>query len=135
MKLADAVEGFATSRTHSFSKKQDIQDPADFGLDVLQFYSLLSQPRKGVEQLDAFYDNHKPEDDSKRKEHAQLLQNAVACIGLPVVLKDTDKTFVGVWEDKADDLINIHKLERVPPERVKLVLDDLRSATKEKQQS
>ena len=143
MPLAEKVEGYETMRTHSFSTRQDLQDPRDFGLDVLDFYQLLTTTQQQSNDpqtlVNKFYDDHvmrnlKEDKESsegpalteqEQERHRGLLKQAAEVLELPVVLKDTDGiTYVGVSPHRVEDLVRM-QLQEVPKEQVKLVLEDL----------
>jgi hypothetical protein len=120
MRLAENIAGFETSRTTSFSHRQDVVDPDDGGLDVVQFYGLLT----GQSSIESFC---KPNiDEHERKQQLQLLEQSLQYLQLPVLLRDSDDTYVGAWPEKATDLQQEHRgMVELPKTCAKLVLDDL----------
>ena len=108
MPLAKNIPGFDTNRTSSFSYKQDDEE---WGLDVNDFYDLLegSNDFKDVAPVEVH----------------ELLEQTKNSIALPVLLRDTDDSYVGAWADQADSLVQFEKLSRTDPSRVQLVLQDL----------
>jgi len=140
MPLMERVEGFDTVRTTSFSHKQDTLDPQELGAgDVLDLYDLLSRRKNGSidEAIQSFYDQHAKgreenwtEKDKER--HKAMLRNTLEYIELPVIMKDTDDSYVGAWPDRVQELTHI-KLREMPKSIVKLVLEDLSEVEKEKE--
>lgn len=135
MPLAEKVEGYETIRSTSFSSKEEVIDPKDFGGtgDVLDIFELLHFKRKKGstdEAVDAFYRKHvSSERESKwdhedQERHKTMLHNVLNSIELPIVMKDTDNSMVGAWPSRVEELKEI-KLVELPPSQVKLVLHDL----------
>jgi len=142
MRLARGVEGFETERTTSFSRKKDLQDPNEFCLQngVLGLYRFLTTTDGETnDHIKRFYDDWlkerqreienlgSPSDglfDLNHEENQKLLQNALEHLEVPVIMQDTDGSYVGVPASKVPDL-KLLKLREVPKTSVKLVLEDL----------
>lgn len=129
MRLAENIEGFETSRTTSFSHKEDVVDPNDAGLDVVQFYSLLT----GKSTIGSYCPIAIIDD--KRDRQMLLLEQSMLYLQIPVLLKDSDDTYVGAWPEKSKDLQQEHVgMVEVPSNRAKLVLADLWETEQTKKQ-
>lgn len=128
MRLASEVEGFETLKTTNFSDRVDPIDPRELGAgDVVDMYDLLSRSRSDA--VSTFLEEQKlklpqPWDAKTEERHRQMLHNSLAHIELPVVMEDTDETFVGIWPDDMKDM-EMARIQPVSRERVRLVLDDL----------
>ena len=112
MRLAERIEGFETSRTTSFSTKEDVANPDDPGLDILQMFGLLS----GSTRSESFPDDTK-----------SLALSTSSYLSLPCLLEETtDNSFIGAHSEKVTELLKVHKSMRMlPNSRAKLVLQDL----------
>lgn len=120
MRLAQNIEGHVTKRTTSFSYKADVVDVNDVGLDVVQFYSLLT----GKVAPEALCPGTAPA--PARAAQQEWLAQTVRYLQVPVLLQDSDESYVGAWPGKVEDLLREHHgMEVVPPQRAKLVLQDL----------
>lgn len=120
MRLAENIAGFETSRTTSFSHKHEVVDPKDAGLDVVQIYSLLA----GRSTMDSYCPPSLDEKD--RQVQLRLLEQLIQYTQLPVLLRDTDDTYVGAWPEKAQDLQQEYRgMTRLSTNSAKLVLEDL----------
>jgi len=124
MRLAENVPGFNTNRTTSFSHKHDASEENEFRLDVIDMYQLLAERKVDDfynQQLDSYPE--KPSA-SEQENHRRLLKQSLDFIELPVILRDTDNTYVGASSDRVEDL-KMMKLSETFPTQVKLVLRDL----------
>jgi hypothetical protein len=119
MRLAENIAGIETSRTTSFSHKQDVANPNEIaGLDVVQMYGLLT----GASSPDSYCDDNS----GSRAEKLHLLEQSMGYLQVPVLLRDSDRSFVGAWPEKVGALQQAHQgMEIVPQSRAKLVLEDL----------
>jgi hypothetical protein len=140
MNLAKDVEGFTTTRTTSFSYKQDQEDVRDFGAgDVLDIYDLVARKHTLPsinEAVESFYkDRLKDRDiewtDEETQQHHELLRQALEYIEIPVVMKDTDDSYIGAWPERVEELKQL-KIVEMPKTKVKLVMEDLLELKKEK---
>ena len=142
MPLMERVEGFDTVRTTSFSYKDDTLDPKDFGAgDVLDIYDLLSRKKRSSieESMASFYKQHAQNreenwTEEEKNRHQEMLRNTLQYLELPVIMKDTDDSYVGAWPDRVEELKQI-KLREMPKTSVKLVLEDLSEPEKDKESS
>jgi hypothetical protein len=141
MPLAENVKGFNTVRTTSFSYRQDTQDAKDFGVgDVLDIYDLVVRKHTMPsidEAVESFYkDRVKDRDtewtDAETERHRELLRQTLKYVEVPVVMKDTDDSYVGAWPERVE-MLQFLKLVEMPKTKVKLVLEDLMEAKKEEQ--
>lgn len=139
MRLAADVEGFDTVRTTSFSNKQDLEDPRDFSVgDTLDLYSLIVRKHTAPSVTDAvesFYQERIKDRDvdwteEEASRHRELVRNSMEFLELPVVMKDTDETYVGAYPERVAELQQL-KIAQVAKERVRLVLEDLAEQKKE----
>jgi hypothetical protein len=140
MPLAKDVEGFTTTRTTSFSYKQDQEDIRDFGVgDVLDIYDLVARKHTLPSinaAVESFYkDRVKDRDiewtDEETQQHHELLRQALEYIEIPVVMKDTDDSYIGAWPERVEELKQL-KIVEMPKTKVKLVMEDLLELKKEK---
>ena len=140
MPLAKDVEGFTTTRTTSFSYKQDQEDVRDFGVgDVLDIYDLVARKHTLPSinaAVESFYkDRVKDRDiewtDEETQQHHELLRQALESIEIPVVMKDTDDSYIGAWPERVEELKQL-KIVEMPKTKVKLVMEDLLELKKEK---
>jgi len=102
-RLADNVEGFNTTRTSSFSTTVEEEVP---GLDVVDLFRYLRDGTT-VNGVDP-----------------QQLERLRATVQLPVLMRDTDESFVGAPADQLDQL-QLRGLEAISKESVQWVLEDL----------
>jgi hypothetical protein len=137
MPLAARVQGFDTTRTSSFSHKADIDDPKDFGLDILDLYRLVVRQPNHHHQDESLkrrqsqiYKEHVQNRDTsvwteaEKEHHLKLLQYTQQYLQVPVILKDDDDTYVGAFARDASKLQNM-KLTLMPKTSVMLVMEDL----------
>lgn len=135
MPLAEKIEGFETERTTNFSRRKDVFDPTEFGVDgVLGLYALLARQQSGSSGEDAanaVYNEWLAGRDVEieipaveQEQTRQLLRDATEHLELPAILQDTDRSYVGVSPSNMPDL-KLLKLSEVPKTSVKLVLEDI----------
>ena len=116
MPLVQGIEGFETMRTTNFSEKGEKEDLNDVGLDLLDIYSLL----RGNNVVNAALG------EAARNKQEKLLLQTKQYIGLPVLLKDSDGSYVGAWSEKVDDLQTEHKgMHLLSKTKAIAVLEDL----------
>jgi hypothetical protein len=60
------------------------------------------------------------------------LRQTLKYVEVPVVMKDTDDSYVGAWPERVE-MLQFLKLVEMPKTKVKLVLEDLMEAKKEEQ--
>jgi len=148
MRLVEDLEGFETERTTNFSHRGYVDDPRDFGVDVLGLYSLLSgrtrtpKNASNEEIARSFYDEAVkdrtlPDGDGgdgdwaerDRARHEELLRNALGHVEVPVIMRDAeDGGFVGAWPDRVPDLERM-RISLVPKTSAVLVLEDVSHGT------
>jgi hypothetical protein len=140
MRLAENIEGFETTRNTSFSHKAEPVNPRDFDAgDVLDMYTLLQRyetlgnPEAAVA---SFYKEHNdrratPWSTQDAEHHQALLRNTIRYVQVPVILMDTDQSFIGAPREAVEDLKRM-KLVEVPKTKVKLVLEDLWEQNKQR---
>ena len=109
---------FMTSRTTNFSRRKEEED-AFARLTGRELYQLLQDGNKetNVESLVQMSNA----DNEEKKVYTKLLQNTLKYLQIPVIMKDTDDTYVGVWPDKVDDMTKM-KLKQVPDSEVRILL-------------
>jgi hypothetical protein len=141
MPLAKNIGGFNTTRTTSFSYKQESENDRDFGVgDVLDIYDLVVRKHTLSsidEAVESFYqDRIKDRDvkwtDEEQKGHRELLQQALKYVEIPIIMKDTDDSYVGAWPERVEELKHL-KIVEMPKTKVKLVMEDLLQDKKEEQ--
>jgi hypothetical protein len=135
MPLASKIPGYETSRTSSFSHTVDVVHPGDIGLDIVQFYGILTGKSSISNHLrnipsSSSSDSAKQETMDQRNHHKQqellLLENAIKYLHVPTLLKDTDGGYVGAYPNKVSTLLSAHRgMIELDPNRAKLVLQDL----------
>jgi hypothetical protein len=139
MPLAKNVEGFNTTRTTSFSYKQDSENERDFGIgDVLDIYDLVVRKHTLSsidEAVESFYQERIQDRDvqwteEESKEHHELLRQALKYVEIPTIMKDTDDSYVGAWPERVEELTHLNIVE-MPKTKVKLVMEDLLQQAKE----
>jgi len=139
MPLAANVPGFDTIRTTSFSHKADLEDPRDFAVgDVLDLYAFIVRKHSSAtteQAVQSFYQEQTKDrdidwSDDEKKHHVDLLRQTLEYLELPVIMKDTDQTYVGTWPARVQELEQL-KLVKMPKNRVQLVLQDLAERKRE----
>ena len=139
MRLVKNIDGHSTTRTTNFFSSPAIEeDHEDFGFLDLEIYELL----KRCEQQNAddnndsvvasFYQEKRGKQLevagwSKEKQETQqkLMQNTAKYLGLPVITKDEEASYIGMDRKEFDKEFAHQKLDIVDESRVKLVLADL----------
>lgn len=142
MPLAEKIEGFEVTKTTSFSRKTTEMNPNIYQKGTtLDMYHLLSQKTTTsaddgdgdvndtiVEQTYQAYGLDFPlPDNAKQEEHKQLLANTLKYLDLPVIMrdyKDNEDSYDGIFPDQVEAYKSI-KLDLVPKERARLVVEDL----------
>lgn len=141
MRLAKHVAGFETARTTSFSNKTDAVDPnMPLGLDVIQLYGLVTQsvdlesfcahplPAAGIATTGdaASTAPTRTTTGTIHAEHRLLLEQSLKYLQVPMLLQDSDGSFVGAWPEQAAVLQQAHLgMGPVPTYQARLVLEDL----------
>jgi hypothetical protein len=116
--MEDTGTQFTTTRTTNFSRREEEED-AFPRLKGRKLYQLLQGDNKEttVESLVQKSDADKEE----KKVYSDLLHNSLKYLQIPVIMKDTDDTYVGVWPDKVEDMKKM-KLKQVPDSEVRILL-------------
>lgn len=134
MPLMKGDDNFTTTRNTNFSRRQEAT-VKDFGASNLQLYDLLSRKTSGSDVgaiVDNFYkENMAIESDWTEEEkaaHRVLLGQAMMAIEIPILLKDADGNFMGVYPDSVPGE-EIKAVQRIPETKVKLVLADVADQT------
>ena len=134
MPLMKGDDNFTTTRNTNFSRRQEAT-VKDFGASNLQLYDLLSRKTSGSDVgaiVDNFYkENMAIESDWTEEEkaaHRVLLGQAMMSIEIPILLKDADGNFMGVYPDSVPGE-EIKAVQRIPETKVKLVLADVADQT------
>jgi hypothetical protein len=136
MRLVENVEGFSVARTTNFFTSSTLaaEEEKDFGLSDLDLYDLLkrqSAANKSGHALDLSKTFHAEIvgdtkwTEAEQEDQKKLLQDVMKVIALPVVVKDTDKSFVGLHQEELDKEFAHQNVDVVDETRVKLVLADL----------
>ena len=134
MRLVEKIEGYSTPRTTNFYSSEEEVDPKDFGLSDLEFYDFLKrcQSSGGEATIKSYYGEKSTNNnfaellsDEERQQHQKLMKDASEFLELPVVIKDEEANYIGVWQKELEKEFDYQKLDIVPPSRVKLVIEDL----------
>jgi hypothetical protein len=150
MPLVNAIPGFETSRTTSFSTKPDIIDPNDIGLTMIQLYGMLSSSSSSsspspsdqpstrtttaettnatATTITTTTTTQAVSNISSHNERQQpFIDNAQKYLQIPVMLKDTDGTYIGTYPEQVSKLLGTHR-GMIPLDtqtRAKLILQDI----------
>ena len=118
MPIMEDVDKFTTTRTTNFSRRQAEEDKV-VGVTGREMYRLLldSDQEVTVESLV----KRSSADHDEKKVYSDLLQNTLKYMQIPVIMKDTDDTYVGVWPDKVNEMEKM-KLKTVPESEVRILL-------------
>jgi hypothetical protein len=136
MRLVENIDGFSVARTTNFfiSSTLVTEEEKDFGLTDLELYDLLkrqSTANKAGQAFDLTRSFHgeiirdTKWSEEEQEDQKKLLQDVMKVIALPVVVKDTDSSFVGLYQEELDKEFAHQKVDLVDETRVKLVLADL----------
>ncbi|CAB9524418.1 expressed unknown protein [Seminavis robusta] len=124
MRLVDNIEGFSTPRTTNFFTSSTLEEEKDFGLTDLDLYEMLKQ-QKDPEQYHTEKVSGAEWSKEEIQQQQQLLKDTLDSIALPVVVKDTDMQYVGLYQKELDKEFAHQKVDIVDESRVKLVVADL----------
>lgn len=134
MLLVENIDGFSTPRTTNFyTNVIEEEEEADFGLTDLELYDLLKRNRdaKADPKVCSTFHEEKLGSNAgvwtgeEKEQQQQLLKDTMKFVALPVLVKDTDMSFVGMYQEELDKEFAHQKLDIVDESRVKLVLADL----------
>jgi hypothetical protein len=134
MPLMGGDDNFTTTRNTNFSRRKEAT-AKDFGASNLQIYDLLSRKTSGSD-VNAIVDNFYKENmaiesdwtEDEKSAHRALLGQVMAAIEIPVLLKDAEGNFMGVYPDSVPGE-EIKAVQRIPETKVKLVLADVANQT------
>lgn len=120
MRLVEGIEGFETPRTTNFSTVQEQVDPNDVGVDLLDIYSLLRGSKNNGVVVNSSLD------EAARRKQEELFRHTQEYLGLPVLLKDSDGSYIGAWPEKVAQLKEEHKgMHELPKTKAIAVMEDL----------
>jgi hypothetical protein len=104
---------FMTARTTNFSRKTEEEDP--FGLTGRKLFQLLQDGNVAcAAQVETA-------NEKEKQEYSDLLYNSVKYLQVPIIMKDTDDTYVGTWPESVADM-KLAKLTVVPESQVRILL-------------
>lgn len=118
MPIMEDVEKFTTSRTTNFSRREE-EEEKFAGLTGRQFYRLLQDTDKDI-TIESILQESDVTDD-EQKAYSELLQNSLKYLQVPVIMKDTDDTYIGVPSEKVNDMKKM-KVKEVPDSEVRILL-------------
>lgn len=118
MPIMENVDKFTTSRTTNFSRRQEEEDKF-VGVTGRELYRLLQDCDQEV-TVESLVQRSNTNNDEK-KVYSEILQNTLKYMQIPVIMKDTDDTYVGVWPDKVNDMKKMN-LKVVPESEVRILL-------------
>ena len=105
---------FFTTRTTNFSRQKEEDDP--LGLTGRELYRLLQDGDAAAVAAQVELANEK-----EKQEYSDLLHNSIKYLQIPVIMKDTDDTYVGTWPDSVADM-KLMKLTVVPESEARILL-------------
>lgn len=128
MPMVEGDDTLTTTRTTSFSTYGDGDDPSDLRLTPEEMHDVLAARTTGggggavddsAAAADAYLDERFPpqsppssgsgpaapamSQEDRRRNHV-LLRGLYEHLGLPVLMKDTDGSYVGAWDHRVEDL-------------------------------
>lgn len=110
-----------TRRTTNFATAaaKDVEE-GDFGLTEVQMFEMLALEKSNIQM----WAEGGGIDDAEKEAQVRLIESTRKYLDLPVIMKDKDKEFMGMYEDqvKSSDLF---RLTLQPATGVKLVLSQL----------
>lgn len=106
------MDGTMVSRTTNFSTRKIDEGRPGIHLEDDVIFSLLLESQKEKITAESFIHKRFPElehgsnalTDEEKREYMDLLNNMLKHTGIPVLMQDTDKSYVGAWNDKVEDL-------------------------------
>ena len=145
MPLAEKIEGFEVSKSTSFSRSTPEINPKIYQKGTtLDMYHFLSQKDKMASDDESLsrlvaqtYQTYGsefalPEDKQEQEKHKQLLASTLKYLDLPVIMKDyhdNQDSYDGIHPDQVD-VYQTMKLQVMPKDKVRLVLEDLHEIEK-----
>jgi hypothetical protein len=132
MPLMGEDEEHTTMRNTNFRSSSKLQEEKDFGITNMQFYEILTKKDANVETVgtavDSFYKRLVPEEndwtDQEIEQHRQRLRDAMNAVELPVLRKDANGNFLGLYPADVPGP-EVKAVEPIPSNKVKLVLEDI----------
>lgn len=133
MPLMGEDDTFTTTRNTNFSNLSAQEESGkEFGLSNLQLYQLLLQKDTLEKEgsVDSFYDSIVSELDNpqwseeEKAQQKKLLKDALAAIEIPVLRKDKEANFFGLYPKDVPGP-EVKSIEPIPESKVRLVLQDL----------
>lgn len=104
---------FMTARTTNFSRKTQEEDP--FGLTARELFQLLQDGNvASAAQVETA-------NEKEKQEYSDLLHNTIKHLQVPIIMKDTDDTYVGTWPESVANM-KLTKLTVVPESQVRILL-------------
>jgi hypothetical protein len=104
---------FMTARTTNFSRKTEEEDP--FGLTGRELFKLLQDGNvASAAQVETA-------NEKEKQEYSNLLYNSLKHLQVPIIMKDTDDTYVGTWPESVANM-KVAKLTVVPESQVRILL-------------
>lgn len=134
MPMMEGVDDVTTSRTTNFSMQtieEEGDDPTALHLTDEELYNMLVARKSGhcdpddgstdiASAASLYLDRHFSSvvdiTEEQRKSNVTMLQNVLRYNGIPVLMKDTDGSYVGAWDHKVSDL-KMMKLKPVPRDK------------------
>lgn len=107
---------FFTTRTTNFSRKKEEEDP--FGLTGRELFQLLQDGDAAAAAVAAQVETT---NEKEKQEYSYMLHNSIKYLQVPVIMKDTDDTYVGTWPESVADM-KLLKLTVVPESQVRILL-------------
>mmetsp|Transcript_21133 Transcript_21133/g.29857 ORF Transcript_21133/g.29857 Transcript_21133/m.29857 type:complete len:269 (-) Transcript_21133:1305-2111(-) len=114
--------GFMAQRTTNFSTQEKTSVEEDMsGATDLDLYNMFLSKKSPEEVIKQFIDTKSFADKQKQEKEENLLRHTLDLIGLPVIMKDIDDTYVGAWKDNVKDLEQ-RRLHVVSENKIRLTL-------------
>jgi hypothetical protein len=120
---------YFTTRTTNFSRTKEQEDP--FGLTGRELYRLLQQKEDvdvavaaavvAATSTTTTQVQNANENEKQKEYYSNLLHNSIKYLQVPVIMKDTDDTYVGTWPESVADM-KLMKLTVVPESQVRILL-------------
>jgi hypothetical protein len=106
------MDGTMVSRTTNFSTKKPDEDRAGIQLEDKDMFNLLLEAQAKASNVESlihqrFFENQNETNtltDEQKREYADLFTNMMKYTAVPGIMQDTDKSYVGAWKDKVEDL-------------------------------
>mmetsp|Transcript_11748 Transcript_11748/g.18226 ORF Transcript_11748/g.18226 Transcript_11748/m.18226 type:complete len:266 (+) Transcript_11748:122-919(+) len=114
--------GFMAQRTTNFSTHEKKTEEEDItGASDLDLYDMFLSEESSKEIIEKFISNKSFANAQQQQKEENLLRNTLNFIGLPVIMKDTDDSYVGAWKDHVQDLER-KKLYVMSEDKIRLTL-------------